>query len=130
MRSAAKKGDFVAGAGGGGTLVYSAQHLIPDENFKHIVLYAIPGISMVGVGLYQRASIILLDLYNYYLSERQRLRLLKQAERDVEACRRQMQIIDNDANATLEHKKDMRAYLEKLEKLYFELQIKGAVTIK
>jgi hypothetical protein len=78
-----KTGDYVAGAGGGGILVYCAQHFIDEPTAKQAAVYACPAISMFIVRLYARLSTFSLRQWDYYIGEFERKRLLKRSAENI-----------------------------------------------
>jgi hypothetical protein len=127
VKAGPKTGDFVAGAGGGGILVYCAQHFIPEPSISQVAVYACPALSMFFVGLYQKLSKFALGQFEYFISDLERKRLLKKSNEDIEDCRKQLAAIEANPGSSEQHKIDARKDLEALEKIHFKLRLKGSV---
>jgi hypothetical protein len=84
---------------------------------------------MFFVGLFARLNAFFPRQWDYFIGEMERQRLLKKSDENIADCRRKLELIEADQGASTEHKAELRASLEAMEKSHFQLRLKGSVTV-
>jgi hypothetical protein len=121
--------DVAAGGGAGGALVYAINTYVVDQKLQTLLIYLVPTISIVFMEVYSFFAKLSGDAWKHYEAERTRKNLLSKARAALSDAKEQLALIENDGNATQDHKTKARDRVQKIETAVLELNVKGIVVI-
>jgi hypothetical protein len=123
-------GELAAGGGSGGILVYAINAYIIDPKLQTLLIYLVPAVSVAATGLYGKLIAVIQSRQEDKAAEKKRMSLLKRAQSGLAEAKQQLQSIEDDKNATPDHKKTARERVQAFERAVLDLHAKGIVTIE
>jgi hypothetical protein len=121
--------ELAAGGGTGGALVFAINTYVVDAKLQTLLIYLVPTISIVAMGLYSFGSALIANNWKSFESERTRRKLLNRAKAGLADAKLQLKAIEADPESTAEHKALARERVQKFERAVLELHAKGIVVI-
>jgi hypothetical protein len=123
-------GELAAGGGSEGILVYAINAYIIDPKLQTLLIYLVPAVSVAATGVYTKLTAAIESRQEDKAAEKKRRLLVQRAQAGLAEAKQQLKSIEDDKNATLEHKKTARERVQAFERAVLDLHAKGIVTIE